>query len=431
MKNKLSKYNVIAHKDGHRLIFNSLKNTYTILGDDYDLENSDDVRFLEKQGIVVPEGMDEEKEAFIKYISTCDERCLGITIMPTMACNFRCTYCYENHEGVSMSDEVVESVIAFVKKRIKEVDRVSVSWFGGEPTLTVDVVEKISQEIIKLCQFYRKPYSSNMTTNGYYLNAELVKRFLKCRILSYQITLDGNREEHDKIRFLVNHEGTYDVILNNLIDIRDHVAFPNIGIMLRINVTKETFEEFDKTIDELEGLFRDDLRFSFLFRRVGDWGGDTVKTISDNLIDREDALTKRLLEYHGSLRLNSQFTEFGPGYGVCYAGKTNHFVITPTGQVLKCTVRLDEPNNQVGTIRADGSLLATRNLNTWRYVGGINNYIPDKCKECAMWANCFNNTCTSATIQKRVTSTPICNQLESALLLMYKSYPKMFRHLEC
>lgn len=96
LKNKLSKYNVIAHKDNQQLVFNSLRNTFTILDEDYVLKNSNDVEFLISQGILVNEDLDEEKEAFIKYINTCDERVLGITIMPTMACNFRCTYCYEN-----------------------------------------------------------------------------------------------------------------------------------------------------------------------------------------------------------------------------------------------------------------------------------------------------------------------------------------------
>lgn len=429
MKNKLSKYNVIAHKDDNILIFNSLRNSFTILDKGYDLENSDDVEFLEKQGIIVDEDVDEDKEAFIKFVNSCDERVLGITIMPTMACNFRCTYCYEDHEAVRMSDDVVESVIEFVKKKIKEVDRVSVSWFGGEPTLCVDIIDKISTEIIKICKFYRKPYSANMTTNGYLLDAEMVKRFLKYRILSYQITLDGNKKEHDSIRFLANKNGTYDVIMKNLLDIRDNVRFPNVGVMIRINVTKETFDEFDSTIEELEKKFGDDERFSFLFRRVGDWGGSSVKSISDNLVQSDDELTTRLLNYKGSLRLSSQFTEYGPAHGLCYAGRTNHFVINPKGQVLKCTVNLDSPENIVGELEANGDFHSNKNLNKWRYVGGKNNYVPDKCKECAMWANCFNNTCTSATLNRRVTSTPICDQLEKSLTLIYKSYPRMFKKL--
>lgn len=429
VKNKLSKFNVIAHKDDNILIFNSLNNTFTILDKDYDIENSDEVDFLEKQGIIVNEDEDEDKKAFIKYINTCDERVLGITIMPTMACNFRCTYCYEDHEAIRMSDDVVEAVISFVKKKIKEVDRVSISWFGGEPTLCIDIIDKISTELIKICKFYRKPYTANMTTNGYFLDAALVKKFIKYRILSYQITLDGNKKEHDSIRFLANGTGTYDVIMKNLLDIRDNVSFPNVGVMLRINVTKETFEEFDTTIANLEKEFGDDMRFSFLFRRVGDWGGSSVKNISDNLIQSEDELTLRLLNYHGSLRLSSQFTEYGPEFGVCYAGKTNHFVINPKGEVLKCTVNLDSPGNVVGKLGENGEFHTNKNLNKWRYVGGSLNYKPEKCEGCAMWANCFNNTCTSATIKKRVTSTPICNQLERSLILMYKSYPGMFRKL--
>ena len=174
-------------------------------------------------------------------------------------------------------------------------------------------------------------------------------------------------------------------------------------------------------------MFGNDERFSFIFRRVGDWGGDSVKSLSNQLVEDEDELINKLINYRKRLRMGSQFTEFGSGYGLCYAGKTNYYVINPEGQLLKCTVNLKSLDNQIGYLEVNGNIKKSNYINKWRYVGGISNVVPEKCRECPMWANCFNSTCPSATLSKGITSTHVCNKLERCLLLIYKGYPDIFK----
>jgi len=425
---KESKFNVSYQEDNERIIFNSLRNTFSKVPVDIDLVNDEEFQdFAKKQGLIVDEDTDEEKLAFIKYVKTIEDGVLHLTIMPTMGCNFRCSYCYEDHIVSKMSDDVIKGIINFVKKYIHNVDKVLVSWFGGEPTLCIDVIEKLSTELIKICKFYRKAYASNMTTNGYLLDDKLLKKFIGLHITNYQITLDGDREEHDKIRCLADGRGSYDTIVNNLKSIRDNVKSSFFRIMIRINVTKETMDKFDEVIDEYEQDFGDDPRFTYLFRRVGDWGGDEVKKIEGQLIEDENILTKKLLNYKGRLKINTQTTEFTNSYGVCYAGKSHAYVINYDGKVMKCTVNFDDPYNNIGTLRPDGVMEETGNAARWLFCGGYTGKRPERCEECTMWANCYNNTCTSAVMAKGLTSTPICNHLEDNLKLAYKSFPHMFK----
>ena len=60
------------------------------------------------------------------------------------------------------------------------------------------------------------PFRSGMTTNGYFLNQD---RFLQCldhKINFFQISLDGNPDDHNASRKLASGEGTFDRIWSNL-----------------------------------------------------------------------------------------------------------------------------------------------------------------------------------------------------------------------
>ena len=53
---------------------------------------------LVKYGIIIPEYYNENSEAHLKYLEEVSEPVLELTIVPTYRCNFRCPYCYQDHE---------------------------------------------------------------------------------------------------------------------------------------------------------------------------------------------------------------------------------------------------------------------------------------------------------------------------------------------
>ena len=60
---------------------------------------------------------------------------LRLILMPTEACNFRCTYCYEDFRYKRMDDSVVTGVKRFLDLRASHLSQLEISWFGGEPLL--------------------------------------------------------------------------------------------------------------------------------------------------------------------------------------------------------------------------------------------------------------------------------------------------------
>ena len=102
---------------------------------------------------------------------------LNLIILPTEACNFRCTYCYETFENKKMPRPVVNGIKSLIDRRGEDLDRLDVSWFGGEPLLALDVITEISKHALDAAKTEGFTFGSGMTTNGYFLNQD---RLLQC-----------------------------------------------------------------------------------------------------------------------------------------------------------------------------------------------------------------------------------------------------------
>ena len=82
-------------------------------------------------GFLVDDEIDEL--ALIRFSllqSRFGNRHLGLTIAPTSDCNFRCIYCYEKDSlrKSTMTEEVQNSLIDYVKRVAPIISDISVSW---------------------------------------------------------------------------------------------------------------------------------------------------------------------------------------------------------------------------------------------------------------------------------------------------------------
>lgn len=422
---KESKFNLIAKYDGRTLIFNSLKNTFTAITGDQSLIHEkgecispDKMDVLINQGVFLEDSVNENKLAYIKYVNLINSDVLHLIILPTFSCNFRCTYCYEEKNSGVMTEETIDSIVAFVKKKIKDVRGISVSWFGGEPLLCMPVIAELSEKLMEITRFYKKTYFADITSNGYFLTEENLRKLLKYNVIHYQITIDGNKDMHDKTRHLESGKGTYDTILDNLKKIHNNVTSRVFTIVIRTNLTNESINDIDQFAKDLAETFGADNRFAFMFRRVGNWGGEEVKNILTDIIDSEDVLIDKLLNIKTPLYLSNQFAHFDK-FPFCYAACENNFVFTPKGQVLKCTVDLDSEVNHVAEIKKNGNMQCNANHDKWIYAMAERE-LPDKCEECKLYANCFVNTCPLVLIQDGTYTPAECNHLEKELMVLYK-----------
>ena len=207
---------------------------------------------LKKGRFIIDENIDEFSAIKTKHFLTrfSDTNSLGLTLIPTLACNFRCTYCFEadkGYENIKMNDDVINQVLTLIENRLKENGNLNIVWFGGEPLLAFDIIEKMQIRILEIVERKKLNLNTAIITNGYLLTEEISNSLNKLKINFVQITLDGSKEVHNKKRFLVNREGTFDKIILNILN-----SNKNLKINIRVNIEKDNINDINNFVDYLE-----------------------------------------------------------------------------------------------------------------------------------------------------------------------------------
>ncbi len=345
--------------------------------------NTELVRFLYKHEMLA-----NKKEIYqnIDLVYAALDRHLQITIMPTEKCNFKCIYCYEDFKNGEMDSNLIENIKHFISKKVvtKNFDSLYLNWFGGEPTLCENIIVDLNGYGKQLCEIYDMKFDSNMTTNGYLLNAEKVKQFYDYSITVYQITIDGFR--HDENRPLLDGRKTLNKLVDNLIEIQKLPEKYNFKIIIRYNILEKN--EDLRWYDKLSEIFKKDNRFSVLIRVVSDFGGENIKNI--NLLNQGTykEVLKQHINYATELGLNVENNLIKtPFASLCYASLKNSYIVRSNGRIVKCTLMLDDNKNLIGHANSSVVIDEERN-NLWHQ-----SKIEDKCLQCNYILACLNKNC--------------------------------------
>lgn len=401
----------------------SLENDYIVI--------SKNTEYLINEGYIVKDDDTEMREADLKYIQTCHGNdSLMLTILPTEGCNFRCEYCYEEHKQNVMSKEIQQALIDFVRRNINAYSGLSVSWFGGEPLLYPDIIEHLSNEFKEICKAYRKPYSAIMTTNGYLLDHEMFKRMKKCRVLNYQITLDGMPEIHDSQRFLADHSPTFGRIMENLKEIKAKEKSSMYSFDIRTNLTARSLETYPEFVGLLKNNLLDDNRFRQRIKVA--WNGTSNQEYEKKIINNSDVnaiifwknhfqqLRAQIASNNNAAEIKNAFLREMYSHYPCYASKTNSFIIGPDGRAFKCTVHFDDSEEGIiGHLNESGQLIKNKEIHTkWttRPVGEMR----EKCYKCVVYPICQGVSCPykTAVLQSR----DECESIITELITLFNIY---------
>ena len=94
--------------------------------------------------------------------------------------------------------------------------RLTITFFGGEPLLNIPVVYDQAERAFAACQKRGVTLALGIITNGLLLTEELVDRLLPYGLGYVKVTLDGDRDTHNKMRPLRGGQGTFDRIIENV-----------------------------------------------------------------------------------------------------------------------------------------------------------------------------------------------------------------------
>jgi uncharacterized protein len=180
---------------------------------------------LRDNGFIVSDRQTERQDLdrfFTRVTSSTDE--LNITVLTTLQCNFACDYCYQgdrddyNKFAEKMTLETAARVGLWIERELDRVrpERLTLMFFGGEPLLNVPVMYYLAEQVSRAAAERSVPLTVTMITNGLLLTPEIVDRLVPFGLKSVKITLDGDRDTHNRMRPLRGGQGTFDRIVENI-----------------------------------------------------------------------------------------------------------------------------------------------------------------------------------------------------------------------
>lgn len=361
---RLSKYaSVLPLNDNFLLVFSAMtddfivcnKSLLTAQPDGSVLIGSNRLADQLKEAKALKDPDRDEADILRELIDEIDgnDEIFQLHVNPTLNCNFRCWYCYEEHQAQSkMNENTLESVINFARSKIeagKPLKAFSLSFFGGEPLMYYNqIAGKLIREIKSLCDARGIPFSTHFTTNAFLMN-EAIATTLKDVKASFQITLDGAKDFHDKVRFSANGTGSYHKILDNA----KLLAKDNHSVLLRINYTSDNIGSIPTIIDDLNSFdpeIRQYIRIDF--QRV--WQ-DRPNITEAEILELISSFAKRLNESGYGC---SYMSNVGPSHvrNSCYGDKRSHILVNYDGNLFFCTARDFKPENSAGRLNSDGTI---------------------------------------------------------------------------
>jgi len=354
---------------------------------------------LIKLGFILEDNSDERiilrkkyeqksKNSLIKYFH--------ITV--TDRCNLGCHYCFEEkNQWIKMSSETQDAVIEFGKKFLLKTptEFFGIGWYGGEPTMHMSAVEKISKFFTNFCKNNSIVFEQYMISNGTTFTEAICEKLLSLQIGKVQVTIDGHKDDHDLSRpylkdlslsdmsdiqkkqiqkinpnLLLNvlgqklpsQKSSYDEIIKGV------ERYVNMGgvVSIRMNVNEKTIERISYLLDDLNnrGLFIKNKNGGILYayahpiHEIGGCGGDSSDSncgsckISSMKMSSFAKKIDKIKDWYKEK--NIEFYDHSPEMKftgeTCTANRQYEYVINPDGTLTKCTHDVGKPERVIGDV---------------------------------------------------------------------------------
>lgn len=424
----LSRHNIISElKDSEDyFIINPLSKNADILDSrtakailNGDFPNRD--QLIEK-GYLVDENEEEKlfRAEYLNFIDNREDDEIQIFYVPTYACNFNCSYCYQEGYGNEQFGEADKLIAAFFDYLDKQFAgrRKYVTVFGGEPLLP-DAATRRKIELI-VAEANNRNLSLAFVTNGYALES-YIPLLKTASVREVQITLDGPADIHNKRRMLQGGGGTFDEVVAGI-----NAALENgIPVNLRVVIDRENMPRLPELAEYAveQGWTKNPLFKTQLGRNYElHYCQDNAKKLYDRISMYQDLYTlikenPVVLDFHRPAYSISRFLfDNGempdPLFDSCPGCKTE-WAFDYSGQIFSCTATVGKPGESLGTFYPSVTLKADA-VDAWQERDVTS--IPE-CRSCELRLACGGGCASAAKNKNGSINSPDCRPVKELMSL--------------
>jgi uncharacterized protein len=195
------------------------------VGSTSSVEEREALELLQEHGFLVEHRADDRRalDDYLAGVKSNTEE-LNVTLLTTLQCNFACDYCFQGDHGDynlradKMSLDTAARVGDWLERELDRVrpERFIFTFFGGEPLLNLPVMYQLAERMWRATQARDVSMYVNIITNGLLLTPDVVDRMVPFGLNGIKITLDGDRDTHNRMRPLRGGQGTFDRIVENV-----------------------------------------------------------------------------------------------------------------------------------------------------------------------------------------------------------------------
>ena len=410
--------------------------------DELDVEAREALALLSEHGFLVAD-RETDRRALDQYFADIrsDVSQLRVTVLTTLQCNFACDYCFQGDHGdynktaAKMSLETSDRVAEWIER---ELDRLHpetfvLTFFGGEPLLNLPVMYALAERVSAASVERGTKLYINVITNGLLLTPEVVDRLTPFGLNGVKITLDGERDTHNRMRPLRGGQGTFDRIIENIRRVAGRC-----DISIGGNFDESSVDSYPALLDFLaEQEFADSIKkvaFKPIVRAApaavakgmltltpvgengkplngtcmtsaGSGGGSICDTC--HFVDEKMSFLREETKAHGFKTID------GLHMGPCEIHKAHAHTIGPDGSLYACPGFTGEPSLSTGHI--DGRQDTPRE-NARRRFDALGAW--KECGDCAFIPVCAGGCSVASHTELGDMNTPTCHKtsFESALI---------------
>lgn len=267
---------------------------------------------------------------------------ISFTVWITNCCNMKCSYCYENNKisrDYYKFDNYVEKIIEFISGKVHEEKNgsdVIINFHGGEPLLEYKEIVNFVNQIREILKGYK--ISFNIVTNGTLLDREKAL-WMNRNMTSITLSIDGDKEIHDKNRRYINNKGTYEDIIHNV----ENSELIKEKIRIRMTINTETVHALATSILHIYGLGFRTIIPSIDYEDDG-WNGEKLECL-------ENQLKKVKLKFKEHTDVTIGMTNKAElKIKTFCGGGVSKFDILPNGDVYPCSIVAGLEQYRLGNI---------------------------------------------------------------------------------
>jgi uncharacterized protein len=369
------------------LAYSTLRASAVLLPDDL-LEGvrnntleDEDREILTRLGILVTDRSAEQEQLRTIFAVTRPGTPFSAIVVLNLDCNLACPYCYEeSFRGKSyMNAETATLLVETVRRdRIERGQTVRLTFYGGEPLLSLDLIRAIALPLREAAQKRGVAFSFSLVTNGTLLNRACAEELVTVGLSGAKITLDGPAELHNRSRPYASGSGSYEAIVRNVLAVHEIVP-----LQLGGNFTRDNYRDFPRMLDDLLSRGVDPARVgTMLFAPVVPKSGE--RGVSDFNAGCTCTYEPWLMEAGVWLReetLKRGFPAPKPKLSACMVELDHEVVITLDGSYFKCPAFMGYPELRIGSL-SEGILdyRQSHSRDLWKTA---------ECLECAYLPICF------------------------------------------